>query len=293
MSWGVIAKIGFLTLQTTRLDEAVETARDILGLRETFRIGNAVYLAADELHHEMVYIAGDRDAVDHISLEARDSEAIAEVRRRVMDAGYPVLSDLPLGAGIGEAMSFVGPDGFVFEIYAGLQKVSYGRPHHGPDRYGHINLHPTDLMRMRDFLVKVLDFRVSDKIGDDAFFLRCNSDHHGIALIKGRGSLHHHAWRTQSIADLGRLGDRLDRVGKRLLWGPVRHGAGGNIAVYFEEPTGAVVELYCDLEQIYDDARPAVEWASGDMRWFNRWSDFRPEDFRRFGIMPSQKPAEH
>ena len=293
MSWGPIAGMGFTTLQTTRFEESITTARDILGLRETRRIGDAAYFAAAGLHHEIVYVKSDRDAIDHISLEATDSDGIAEIRRRVIAAGYEVLSDRPLEEGVDEAMSFVGPEGFIFEIYTNLATEEIGRPHYGPDRYGHVNLHPVDFVRMRDFLTDILDFRVSDTIGDSAAFLRCNSDHHGIALIQGRGSLHHHAWQTQSIAELGKLADRLDQSGQRLLWGPLRHGAGRNIAAYFKEPSGAIVELYTDLEQIYDDSRPPIEWDADDHGWFTRWVDWRPEDFRSHGVFPAERPADH
>jgi hypothetical protein len=74
-------------------------------------------------------------------------------------------------------------------------------------------------------------------------------------------------------------------VGRELIWGPVRHGAGHNIAAYYVETSGAVVELYTDLEQIYDDARPPVVWGA-DENWYNKWSSFRPEEFRTFGIPP-------
>lgn len=295
MSWGLIAEMGYLTIHTTRLDEQIATSRDILGLREVERIGNAVYFAAADVHQEIVYVEADRDAIGHISLRARDGDALREIRRRVKSAGFRILSDAPLEAGIEEAMSFVGPDGYVFQIYTNLQAVpAEGRYGGGPDRYGHLNMHPTDLQRMKNFLVDILEFRVSDVIGDDfAYFLRCNSDHHGIALIKGKGSFHHHAWQTQSIVDLGKLGDRLDRAGQRMIWGPVRHGAGHNIASYYVEPSGAVVELYADLEQIYDDERPPIEWGSEDWRWLNRWADYRPLDFRDHGIFPAERPAEH
>lgn len=293
MSWGVISEIGFVTLQTTRLEESVATARDILGLRETARHGDAVYLAAASVNHEIVYIAGDHDAVDHVSLAARDSDAIAEIRRRVKEAGFRIISDQPLGHGIDEALSFVGPENFIIEVYTGRQALAVTKPHYGPDRYGHVNFMPLDTGRMKDFFVDILDFRVSDVVGNDGYFLRCNSDHHGIALLKGHGALHHHAWQTQSIAELGKLGDRLNNSGQRLLWGPVRHGAGNNLAVYFREPGGSVIELFADLEQIYDDDRPARWWDSEDIRWFNQWSDYRPEGFRTHGVMPASVPADH
>ena len=51
------------------------------------------------------------------------------------------------------------------------------------------------------------------------------------------------------------------------------------------ETSGAVVELYTDLEQIYDDSRPPVVWGE-DENWYNMWGEYRPLDFRKFGLAP-------
>ena len=74
--------------------------------------------------------------------------------------------------------------------------------------------------------------------------------------------------------------------GRRLIWGPVRHGAGHNIAAYYVEPNGTVVELYTDLEQIHDVDRPPIEWDQDDRTWFNRWGVYNGEDFRLHGAFP-------
>lgn len=287
----LIREMGYVAIRTTKLHDSVRVQTELFGLRETMRSGDTSYLAAADVHHELVYIGSDEDAVDHLGLVASSPAALAELRRRVMDAGFDLISQEPLLDGIEDGFAFVGPEGFVYSIYRGMAH-SPRMPGFGPDRYGHINLHPQDLASTRRFFVDVLGFMVSDIIGDDfAVFLRCNPDHHGVALISGRGSLHHHAWQTQSIADLGKLGDRLDLAGQRLIWGPVRHGAGHNIAAYFVEPSGAVVELYTDLEQIYDDERPPILWGSDDRRWFNRWGVYNGEDFRSHGLFPAAEFA--
>ncbi|WP_298587253.1 VOC family protein [uncultured Kocuria sp.] len=286
MSWGLISEMGHVGIQTTDLDASVWDATQLLGLRVTERAGDAVYLAAGEVHHELVYRESDVNGVDSLGLVARDGDALKTIRRRVQDENLEVLSELPRTAGVEDGFSFVGPEGYVFEITIGRQADVAAQKGFGPDRYGHLNFHPRNTRSMMEFLRRVLDFRLSDVIGDDyAYFMRCNPDHHGIALLPGKGTFHHHAWQTQSVADLAKLGDRLNKVGRDLIWGPVRHGAGHNIAAYYVEHSGAVVELYTDLEQIYDDNREPIVWGAED-NWWNMWSDYRPLDFRDFGIPP-------
>lgn len=286
MSWGLISEMGHVGIQTTDLDASVWDATQLLGLRVTERAGDAVYLAAGEVHHELVYRESDVNGVDSLGLVARDGDALKTIRRRVQDENLEVLSELPRTAGVEDGFSFVGPEGWVFEITIGRQADVAAQKGFGPDRYGHLNFHPRNTRSMMEFLRRVLDFRLSDVIGDDyAYFMRCNPDHHGIALLPGKGTFHHHAWQTQSVADLAKLGDRLNKVGRDLIWGPVRHGAGHNIAAYYVEHSGAVVELYTDLEQIYDDNREPIVWGAED-NWWNMWSDYRPLDFRDFGIPP-------
>lgn len=287
----VISEIGYVALQTTDLDGSLQHAQDILGLVETERTGNAVFLGSRaRAHHELVYLDSPENALGHIGLVAPNQAALDTVRRRVMDAGYPLLSAEPLHPGVADGFSFVGPENFIFEIYIQMEKVALTPKSFGPDRFGHVNLHPQNLGAMLDFFVKILDFRISDVIGDDfAYFLRCNPEHHGVALIKGRGWMHHHAWQVQSIAELGKAGDRLFESGAELLMGPVRHGAGHNIAAYYVEPNGAVVELYTDIEMIYDDERPPIIWEADDRRWATRWASYDFTEFRSHGVYPASE----
>lgn len=286
MSWGLISEMGHVGIQTTDLKASLWDAENLLGLRVTEQADGTAYLAAADVHHELIYRESDVNGVDSLGLIAKDEQALHEIRRRVEDENLTVLKDLEPTAGVEDGFTFVGPEGFTFEIYVNRAADVAPLKSFGPDRYGHLNFHPKDPKSMMLFLQRVLDFRLSDVIGDDfAYFMRCNADHHGIAILPGKGTFHHHAWQTQSVQDLSKLGDRLHRAGRELIWGPVRHGAGHNIAAYYVEASGAVVELYTDLEQIYDDNRPPVIWGQ-DENWFNMWSSFRPLDFRSFGVKP-------
>lgn len=231
----VISALGYVSLLTKDLGASAANATEVLGLRQVNDRGATVHFAAQDVPREIVYTQSDCDALDHVGLIAADADAVTQIRERVERASLRIISDSPLEETVESGFAFAGPEGFTWQIFAEPAEYAIKKTGgFGPDRLGHINVQVTDALAQRDFLVDVLDFRVSDQIGSDAaFFLRCNNDHHGVAVFKSdRAGMHHHAWQTQNIADLGRLGDRLARRGARLAWGPVRHGAGDNIACY-------------------------------------------------------------
>ncbi len=289
---GAISSIGYVSMRAKDLGSSITTATDILGLREVEEQKSKVYLAAQQSHHEIIYTESTQDAVDHIGLVASTPGHLEDIRQRVRRAGYPILSEHPIEADIDDGFAFVGPEGFTWHIYT--EQTSYSITKNGgfgPNRFGHVNIKSLDPITQRDFLAEIFDFRVSDRIGHDvAFFMRCNNEHHGVAVFKNdRVGLHHHAWQTQGIEDLGRLGDRLARRGARLAWGPVRHGAGDNIAAYFVEPTGAVIELYTDLELVFDPERPERLWDENDDYWINQWDGHVPDGLLDLGVPPLQR----
>jgi len=285
----VITEIGYVSLQARDLSAVARNATELLGLREVEVAGRKAIFAAQSGRREIVYTQSATDALDHVGLVASGRDELAAIREKVRRAGYPVVSEHPLEDHITEGFAFVGPEGFTWQVY--IEPTAYSMVKNGgfgPDRFGHVNIQSVDTLAQRDFLTDVFGFKVSDRIGHDAaFFLRCNNDHHGIAVFKAaRPALHHHAWQTQSVIDLGRLGDRLARTGSRLAWGPVRHGAGDNIAAYYVEPTGAVIELYTDLEMIFDPERQIRHWAEDDLYWINQWDGQVPDGILDHGVPP-------
>jgi catechol-2,3-dioxygenase len=284
---GSISEVGYVSLQTRDLGAAARNASEILGLTEVEGGRGKATFAAQFGRREIIYTEGGADSLDHVGLVASSRDELAAIRDKVKHAGYPLISDHPLEDHIEEGFAFVGPEGFSWQVYT--ESASYSMVKNGgfgPDRFGHVNIQATDTLAMRDFLTAIFGFKVSDHIGHDtAFFMRCNNDHHGVAVFKApRAALHHHAWQTQSVVDLGRLGDRLARRGSRLAWGPVRHGAGDNIAVYYVEPTGAVIELYTDLEMIFDPDRQIRRWDEDDLYWINQWDGHVPVGFLDNGV---------
>lgn len=278
MAIGSISEIGYVSLATKDLRASIVNAEKILGLTPVEVTNTKAYFGSGTGTRDLVYTASDVDGADHFGLIAPNLDELQAIRAKVDRAGYRVVAEQPYEDYIETGFAFVGPEGFTFHVHLGPTRWDIRTGGFGPDRLGHFTVRAQDTIAFVKFLVDIFDFRVSDRIGvDQGFFLRCNPDHHGIALIKSEWTgLHHHAWETQGIADLGRLGDRLARAGSRLIWGPVRHGAGHNIAAYYQEPNGSVIELYTDLERIYDKEREEFVWDADDQYWINQWDGNMP-----------------
>lgn len=286
----LISEIGYMAIQSQDIEQSINHAVNVLGLAVIDKTGTSVTLSSNGTTKELVYSDSPYNAVDRIGMVASNRNALSTVFSRLRNAGYRIVTNEPLNINAVDGFICEGPEGYLYEIYLGRQPDSGRTGTLGPDRFGHINIHPKNLQVMLKFFTDILNFKISDVIGDDfAYFLRCNAEHHGVALIKGNGWLHHHAWQVQSIADLTRLADRLDGNGEHLLMGPVRHGAGHNIAAYYVEPTGAVVELYTDMEMIYDNDRPPTIWDRDDRRWATRWSVYDFTEFRNHGLFPAKE----
>jgi catechol 2,3-dioxygenase len=139
-------------------------------------------------------------------------------------------------------------------------------------KIGHVALHVADVRASARFYQDILGFEVSDVYGDDmmpggAVFLRCNADHHGIALFKATqdkvpgAGLHHMAFEVPTLDDVVRARAHLRANGVKLDFDG-RRRAGVQIAVEFRDPDGHSLEIYWGIDQIGPGqaARPAHEW---------------------------------
>jgi catechol 2,3-dioxygenase-like lactoylglutathione lyase family enzyme len=138
-------------------------------------------------------------------------------------------------------------------------------------KIGHVVLNVSDLEASARFYTEVLGLRVSDRYPESMVpggmvFLRCNTDHHGVALVGGatkseRSSLNHFAFEVGSVEEVFRARAWLRERGVRIVF-EGRRRAGCQIAVEFEDPDGNNVEIYWGLDQIGTEGavRPASQW---------------------------------
>ena len=147
------------------------------------------------------------------------------------------------------------------------------RPHGLPfsiGKIGHVVLNVQDVERSTRFYTEVLGFQISDVYPEEMVpggmvFLRCNTDHHGIALVGSRpkrrpitSSSTTSPLRLASLDDVVRARDHLRRHGVTIDF-EGRRRAGCQLAVEFRDPDNHRLEIYWGIDQIGSDGyvRPA------------------------------------
>jgi catechol 2,3-dioxygenase len=132
--------VGHVHLKVADLDRAIAFYRDLLGFEVTQRYGNAAaFLGAGGYHHHIGLNTWEsKDAAPppaghtglyHAAFLYPDRKALAQVLRRVLDAG--VTLDGAADHGVSEALYFRDPDGNGVEIYRDRRPQDWPRDAQG------------------------------------------------------------------------------------------------------------------------------------------------------------------
>jgi catechol 2,3-dioxygenase len=121
-------------------------------------------------------------------------------------------------------------------------------------KLGHIVLNVRDAAKSRDFYTRTLGLRVShEDLTQGAVFLSFGREHHELALFQmatgaapdaTQPGLHHMAWQLGSFEELQAAYRDLKGMGVAVE-STVEHNV--SRSVYFRDPDGNRVELYCDM----------------------------------------------
>jgi catechol 2,3-dioxygenase len=278
--------VNHIALRVTDLDRYVEFARETLGLAVTSHDSETALLTANDKHHELQLLAAAEPGLDHIGLEVESESELLTACDRAVAAGG-TLAGTGDQTGVETAVRVVGPGGVVFELVTGMARAT---PSPAPvligfaRKLGHVTLmtrHGEELVR---FLIDGLGFRVSDRVRPSVW-LRCDADHHGIAVIDAPPHVVNHiAFELSGWAAMQSYLDHLASIGRRIVWGPGRHGPGYNLFTYLPDPEGMLIEAYADLLRIENDAAYVpMDWSEVS-ELLNLWGPGMPQEFVSYGI---------
>jgi catechol 2,3-dioxygenase len=121
-------------------------------------------------------------------------------------------------------------------------------------KLGHIVLKVRDAAKSRDFYTRTVGLKVAhEDLERGAVFLSFGEAHHDLALFQlatreapdaAQPGLHHMAWQLGSVEELQAAHRELKALGV-----PIESTVEHNVtrSIYFPDPDGNRVELYCDM----------------------------------------------
>jgi catechol 2,3-dioxygenase-like lactoylglutathione lyase family enzyme len=252
-----VRRLGHASFSTPDLDGQVAYYSDVLGLRVIERDKDRAFLACRTGLEAIALERGAEVALRRVSFQVAPGSDLAALARELSDLGIESERRHGISPGIAEALVFADIKGTLIELFAdytfaaddGVQAVIT------PLKLGHVAYRVADVQQVTRFYTEVLGFRVSDWRDTTFAFLRCNTDHHTVNFVVDPvPQLHHIAFEVKDWPEIHRACDFLARNNIRLVWGPARHIIGHNIAAYHRNADNVRVELFCEMDQMRDEA---------------------------------------
>lgn len=257
-----VARIAYVGVRTNDVDAIVAYYTDVLQFEMVERTGDGAYMTTGPDHHSVAIEQGDPHGRTKIGLVIRGS--LDDAERSLRDAGIDVERQSDAEPGVAELLSITEPTtGIPLHLFESIAESGVGQSLGlRPQKLGHVAAYVSDLATIQGFYEDVLGFRWSDTIGDFFAFLRSGVDHHTINLMestKFAGQLHHIAYEMRDWAHMKDMFDHLSANQIHLVWGPGRHGAGHNLFSYHRDPDGNLIELFSEIDLMYDEESGAFE----------------------------------
>ena len=253
----------YVALGVKNFDEALTFYRDIWKLEVVSGGPGVAYLAApSDIEPFIIRLrASDEKRMDLAAFSCATRADVDTLADRLTVSGVEIIAppaelDQPGG---GYGFRFFDCDGRVIEMSADVtpHTPAKGSEPGLPLALSHIVFNSDDLEKTLDFYSNKVGMRLSDRLVNIMCFVRGSTTrHHIMAVALGpHHAVNHISFEMGTIDSLMRGAGRVKRTGRKILWGPGRHGAGDNVFTYFTDPAGNVCEMSCELEEV-----PETDW---------------------------------
>lgn len=315
-----LAQLAHIEILTPDLDGSVRFFTSLMGLSETERRGELVYLRGYEerQHHSLKLTRSARPGLGHVSWRARSPQALAR-RVAALEVSGRGRGWIDGDAGHGRAYQFETPAGHRWELFWDVEYVQtpaaeqsglLNRPSRRPARgiparrLDHYNLTAPDVGGERDFLVAVLGFKEREAVVTDdgavtiASWLSVTNLSHDLALVpegsSASGRFHHVCFYGGTNEALFDLADLCREHGIVVEHGPGRHGIGKTTFLYMMEPGGNRIEMVGDPGAlIFDPAFETVKWKASQLPTAAVWTGTEmPGSFWNYATPPVEADAK-
>ncbi|MFM2445245.1 MAG: hypothetical protein RJB09_2431 [Pseudomonadota bacterium] len=307
-----LAHLGHIELFTPKPDESLHFFVNVLGLTESGREGDSVYLRGwdDYEFHTLKLTAAKQSGLGHLAFRANSPEALERRAKKLESMGRGI-GWVDGDMGHGKAYRATDPDGHIFEIYyetrwyeappelkPALKNQAMRFPARGCNarRLDHLNLLVLDVAATREFLTDGLHMRNTERImlddGTEAgswmtttnktYDIAFTLDHTGVA-----GRFHHVTYALDSREDILRAADVFLENGVFIETGPHKHAVQQTFFLYVWEPGGNRVELANAGARLMlaPDWKPII-WTQAERAKGQAWGLKTVESFHTHGTPP-------
>lgn len=291
MALSLISQLAHVELITSTPQESVDFWTNVIGLEETTREGQSVYLRGwgDRFHHTLVLTEGTEPGLGHVGWRAFGEQELEAAARCLQDAGAGE-GWVDVSIGHGRAFRYRAPaGGHLHEIFwdveryvapAGMESPFPNRPQRWVPRgvsarcIDHVTITTPDpagdAAWYRDTLGhRYTEYTVIPERPDFVVFCfttTCERGH-DLGLVwdptPARGRINHMAYFVETREALLRAADVLLNQDVAIEFGPGKHGMGEQDYLYFREPSGMRVELNAGGWRNYEPDLETVRYEPG------------------------------
>ncbi len=251
-----LKSLGYVGVQSQRLDDWSALAIKLLGMQQVDRAGSVRAFRMDDRKQRLIVSGAETDNLGFLGWEVDNRADMFAVANRVETYGIRVnhgTHRLASERHVTELIEFTDPGGNRLEVFWGPQLATDpfvpGRPISGfrtsPLGMGHVVLNVDDIDTLAPFYTDVLGFKLTDfglkpyKL----YFYHLNGRHHSFAMVgSGRRSFHHLMVELGMLDDVGQGYDLAQMDEGRIAYTLGRHTNDHITSFYVHGPSGFFIE---------------------------------------------------
>lgn len=304
-----MAHLGHVELLTPKPEESLRFFVDVLGMTESAREGDSVYLRGwdDYERHSLKLTAAKQPGLGHAALRARSPQALQRRVDALKDTEYALgWTDGDLCHG--PTFLCRDPDGHNIELYyetewyepppelrPALKNQAQRFPARGCNvrRLDHWNALAADIKANREFFENYLGLRLTEQVVLDSgieagMWMTCSNKSYDFAYARDltgtRGRLHHITYALDSREEVLRAADIFLESGVKIETGPHKHAIQQSFFLYVYEPGGNRVEVLNSGARLIlaPDWKP-IRWTETERSKGQAWGMKTTESFHLYG----------
>lgn len=251
-----VKRLRHVTIVSPGIEAQLDYYQSVIGLSMIQRDDHRIFLGTDSEELTLILDRGEASHLGAIAYEVAPTLQLADLQKSLGSRNIRSEIKSDPAPGIAKTLVFNDPDGCQIELFSKWDFCKPAEPIRGiaVAKLGHVALRSPDPQGAAQFFEEVLGFRVSDRIEENFVFMRSGPEHHSMNFARGDGTrLHHLAFELRDASHMQQACDLLGRKGIQILWGPVRHGPGHNVAIYHRNPDGYLIELYYGMDLMVDE----------------------------------------